>query len=71
MNNSSALLEYIKVNAVQWGLSEKGLDLCQQSMRDPVRRVNSGGRSKMTRFPSSMMGVALQAESDLEYAHLQ
>lgn len=58
------------MNAVQLGLSEKGLDLCQQSMRDPVRRVNSGGRSKMTRFPSSMMGVALQAESDLEYAHL-
>ena len=70
MSKSSALSEYIKANAVQLGISEQGLDLYQQATQGPVRRVNSGGRSKMTRFPSAMMGVVLQAESDLEHAHL-
>ncbi|WP_066016252.1 DDE-type integrase/transposase/recombinase [Endozoicomonas atrinae] len=66
MGKSSVALTYIK----KFSLNETAMDICRKATGEPARRVNSGGRSKMTLFPSSMMGCVLQAESDLEYAFI-
>ncbi|MRI34259.1 hypothetical protein EOPP23_14790 [Endozoicomonas sp. OPT23] len=50
-------------------ISEKGINYCQETAKNPARRIPGGGRSKKSIFASAKMGVTLQTESDLELAY--